>query len=216
MKINKYFERNFLTVGETYDNWVFENCPMDFLCLARTNLNKINGEVKPCVVQLNRHKEERVEQIFNKLSVELQKKILARDFITSMVMRELLKHRGNKEVETFINAHIQSFVEGDFEKVKELHASSFMPGDIKRFAKELGKIELSFVLEGTQNIYIQQAINVFVSSREPYSVKIFTNNNKLPTYYDLNGNLIECPHDFMRRDVRQFIEDEIDLQSEKQ
>ena len=75
-------------------------------------------------------------------------------------------------------------------------------------AKELGKIELSFILEDAENKYFQQAVNLFISSREPYSVKIFTNNDRLVTYYDLNGNIIECPHDFMRRDVSEFIERE--------
>ena len=62
------------------------------------------------------------------------------------------------------------------------------------------------ILKDTKNKYIQQAVNVFIASREPYSVKIFTNNDRLVTYYDLNGNLIESPHDFMRRAVDMFAE----------
>ena len=65
------------------------------------------------------------------------------------------------------------------------------------------------MLEDVNNQYLQQAINLFLSAREPYSVKVFTNSERLATYYDLNGNIIQCPHDFMTRDVRPFVEQSI-------
>lgn len=33
-------------------------------------------------------------------------------------------------------------------------------------------------------------------------------NDRLVSYYDQAGNIIESPHDFMRRDVNKFIESE--------
>lgn len=207
MKINEFFEKEYLVAGNTYDNFIFENCPNEFLKLAKQKIIKSNGEVKPCVVYLNKEQEELLEKILNNFSEEYHKKVLARDFITAMVMKELLKYKTQEHnSKEFVSQQITAFYQNNIEKVKGLHCKSFMPYDVNKIAKSLGKIELTFILEGTKNIYLQQAINVFVSSREPYSVKIITNNKNLATYYDLDGNIIECPHDFMRRDVNRFIE----------
>ena len=87
---------------------------------------------------------------------------------------------------------------------------SFMPYEVRRFQNKYGRIELNFFLEDTQSIILQQAINVFVSSREPYSVTIFTTSDKQPTYYNLNGNIIECPHDFILINMKNFIKENVD------
>ena len=210
MIVDEFFKKEYLIAGNTYDNFIFENCPKDFLPFAESMLKEHNDEVKSCVISLNRKKEELIEKTLNNCGEEFQKQILARDFITAVIVKELLKHKTtNQNIKDYLNEQIDAFIRNDFKKVKEFHKQSYMPYDIKRIAKEIGKIELSFVLEDTQNTYLQQAINVFVSSREPYSVKIFTNNEILATYYDLNGNIIECPHDFMRRDVNKFIEESV-------
>ena len=95
----------------------------------------------------------------------------------------------------------------NFEKIKQNYAKGYMPYDVARKSRKLGqKIELNIFLFHMDNIVLQQAINNFVSSREPYSVKIFTNKEKLSTYYDTNGNIIEWPHDYMRRNMNDFIE----------
>ncbi len=209
MKLNEYFESEYLTAGRTYDNFVFEQCSNEFLKAAKLRLGKSREDVKSCVVCLDRIKELGAEKTLEYCEEEFQKKLLARDFIMALIFKELLKHKTNEQESIeFVDAQLDAFSRGDFETAKHMHSSSFMPHDVKQMAKELGKIELSFILEATENKYFQQAVNVFISSREPYSVKIFTNNDRLLTYYDLNGNLIECPHDFMRRDVSEFIERE--------
>ena len=208
MKVNEFFEKEYLIVGNTYDNFIFENCPNDFLQYAKSRLVQSGGEVKSCLVCLDRRQEEFVEEIFKNCD-ELQKKILARDLIVALIMKEILNDDPQSESYKFVCQQIKAFMLNDFDTVKNMHVKSFMPYDIKRVAKSIGKIELSFVLDGTLNKYLQSAINIFISSREPYSVKIFTNKERLSTYYDVNGNLIECPHDFMRRDVNKFIEENI-------
>lgn len=207
MKINEYFENEFLVAGNTYDNFIFENCPNEFLSIAKAKLKEVRGGVKSIVICISREQERCIEQTINNCQEDFQKKILARDIITALIVRELLQYKSEKQENiNFLNLQISAFMHNDFEKVKEFHALSFMPHDVKKLHGKLGGIELSFILQDTQNKILQQAINIFVSSREPYSVKIFTNSEKLPTYYDVNGNLIECPHDFMRRDVNDFIE----------
>lgn len=214
MKINEFFEKEYLVAGNTYDNFIFENCPNEFLEFAKTRLVKGGGEVKSCVVCLNKQTEKLVEQTLNNFNEDLQKKILARDFITAVVIKNLLNDNQNLELYNFACQQIDAFKNNDFDGVKSMHAQSFMPHDVAKIAKDIGKIELTFILENTENKLLQQAINIFISSREPYSVKVFTNKERLSTYYDLNGNLIECPHDFMRRDVNEFVEKENDIERE--
>ena len=45
-----------------------------------------------------------------------------------------------------------------------------------------------------------------MSSRVPFSIKIFTNNEKIPSYTDSLGTLIECPHDYISIDANKLIE----------
>ena len=75
----------------------------------------------------------------------------------------------------------------------------------------LYKFELNIFLDNTQNIYLQQAINNFISSREPFSVKLFATQERLSTYCDQLGNFIQSPHDYMNMNVNKFIEN-VDLE----
>jgi len=216
MVINEYFKNEYLTAGNTYDNFIFEQCPDELLCIARESLSKSNDKVKSCVVSVGRGLEEKVEKIFDNCKEEFQKKILARDFVSAIILFELLKHKSSeKDAKSFVECQIDSFLNGNFEKVKELHSSTFMPSDISRFARNLGKIELSFVLDSTQNVYLQQAINDYIYSREPFSVKIFTNNDRLPSYCNLNGDFIECPHDYLRKNVNNLLTQKSNLEKEQ-
>lgn len=58
------------------------------------------------------------------------------------------------------------------------------------------KLELNILLNGCKNIYLQQAINKFVASRNPFVIKIFS-NKELATHYTYDGQLIQCPHDYL-------------------
>ena len=208
MKINEFFQESYLTAGGTYDNWIFESCPNEVLFLATESLCVKVGEVVPCVIYLDRKTEELVERTINSCDDDFQKKILARDFIIAAIMNNLLKATDNEDALKLTALQLNAFMSGDVEAAKKLHVSSFMPYDVTRLASKIGKIEMTFILNGTKNRYLQQSINLFVAAREPYSVKIFTNNYNLPSYYDLNGNIIESPHDFMRRNISDYIEHE--------
>ena len=207
MIIDESFEKYYLNVGMTYDNFIFENCPFKFVKIAEEKLKKSNAGVKPCQVVITKEMEQLVENTINNCSQEFQKKLLARDFITALIIKEMLAGVEDKSLEYKATCgQIKAFLDNEFEKVKEYHSSAFYPSDVKECMKLAGKIELNFFLYNTQSKLLQQAINIFISSREPYSVKIFTTNDKLPTYYDQTGNIIQCPHDYMTRDVNKFIE----------
>jgi hypothetical protein len=113
---------------------------------------------------------------------------------------------------SILKEQIKAFYNNEFWKVKQFHATSFFPNDVAEYSKKFGKIELNFFLIETKNVELQRAINNFISSRTPYSIKIFTTNAKLSSYADQAGNLIQSPHDYMTRDVREYIENENSLE----
>jgi len=76
--------------------------------------------------------------------------------------------------------------------------------DITTYARK-NKFELNIFIEEADK-YLQQAINNFISAREPYSVKLFLKNDKLSTYYDPIGSIIQSPHDYMLRDLSKYSE----------
>ena len=207
MKINEYFESEYLTAGRTYDNFIFENCPKEFLAVAKEKLSVKDNGVKPCNVYLNREMEECFEKMLENEENDLRKKIKARDFICALITKEVLEGEDARGLLYFVATdEIEAILNGDYLKYLETRSFSLIPSDIRDFQKEIGKIELNFFLEDTKNPMLQRAINIFIASREPYSIKVFTNNERLPSYSEQNGNFIECPHDYMRRDVNCFIE----------
>ena len=207
MEINQSFVNRYLTCGMTVDNFIFENCPRDFLDLAYKKLSVDDNNILSCCVVIKREDEKQLEKVLESFSSELYKRIIARDYLSARVINEIYnKFDGFVDEKQFLQAQIKAFQNADFDKVKEMHKTTFMLSDVADIMKDVGKLELNFFLYDNKNVQLQQAINLLVSCREPYSVKIFTNNEHLPTYYDQAGLLIEAPHDFMRRDVNQFIE----------
>ena len=209
MKINEYFESEYLTAGRTYDNFIFENCPKEFLAVAKEKLSVKSNGVKPCNVYLNRKMEESFEKILENEENDLRRKIKARDFICALITKEVLEGEDKRGLLYFVATdEIDAILKEDYFTYLANRSFSLIPSDIRDFQKEIGKIELNFFLEDTKNPMLQRAINIFIASREPYSVKVFTNNQRLPSYAEQNGNFIECPHDYIRKDVNRFIENE--------
>ncbi|MBO5394809.1 MAG: hypothetical protein J6A28_02770 [Clostridia bacterium] len=209
MKVDKYFTSQYLVAGNTYDNFIFESCPTEFLIFAEKLLSKNNHEVKLCNIKLCSKQQEEIERVFLSCDNDFQMKVIASYYMTTLILKELFRGK-NKEMFQSLQEQLAEFKNNNFLRIKKNYISGHMPYDVARKARKLGqKIELNIFLFDMDNIVLQQAINNFISSREPYSVKIFTNMERLSTYYDTNGNLIECPHDFMRRDVNKFIEENV-------
>ena len=207
MKVDKYFVSQYLVAGNTYDNFIFENCPANFMIFAMELLSKSNNEVKPCNIIISFEQQELIERVFLNCGNDFQKKVLASYYVTTLILKEMFRD-GNEEILQSLQEQLEEFRNNNFEKIKQNYIGGYMPYDVARESRKLGqRIELNIFLLDMDNRVLQQAINNFVSSREPYSVKIFTSKERLATYYDANGNLIECPHDFMRRDVNRFIEE---------
>ncbi|MBR4998854.1 MAG: hypothetical protein IKY10_03140 [Clostridia bacterium] len=204
--IDEMFKSEYLTPGQTYDNFIFENCSNEFLEKAFKYLSKEASLVKPCNVQITNLLAEKVEKTLENCKDNFQVDALARDYVTALVMKEALKnitqakHKYNDLIE-----QINAFYENDFDKVKQFYMNSFFPYEVADFSKKINKIELNFFLIDMKSKTIQKAINNFISQRAPYSVKIFTNNN-LASYYDQCGNIIQPPHDYMTRNVNEFVE----------
>ncbi len=216
MKINEYYEREYLTAGRTYDNYVIENCPKEFLDAAKEKLSVSNNGVKACNVTLTRELEEKFEKFLENEEDDLRQKIMARDFICALITKEVLAYeRGYEYLLEVAIKEINAVTHDSYEEYKKTRSFSLIPSDIRDFQKEIGKIELNFFLEDTKNPLLQRAINIFIASREPYSIKVFTNNERLPSYCEQNGNFIECPHDYMRINVNSFIEKDEETEKEQ-
>lgn len=215
MKINEYFKKQYLTVGNTYDNYIFRNCPNDFLISAEEFLSKSTNGVKPCNIKIGRVEQEKIERVLLNCEYFWQETTIASYYITTLIMAELFKGIDEKQYLS-LQSQLQNFKENDFKQIMQNYLGDcFMPFDVAEQSKKLGrKIELNIFLFNMDDLALQQAINTFVSCREPYSVKIFTNNERLTTYYDERGDLIQSPHDYINIDVKKFITIENNMQKE--
>ena len=204
--VNDYFRKEFLDCGNTYDNYIFHDCPKDFLPFAYDSLSKDDIYVRSCNVRITRQDEDNVEYTLKECSSELQRIILCSDYVNSRVLKEVYKDIKEKGAHfAVLKETIKAFDEGQLWRVKQLHTCSPFMHDIIDAYKKFGAFEINFFLEDTENILIQKAVNNFISSRAPFSVKLFTNLEHLPTYLDEGDNRIEAPHDYLSMNVRDYI-----------
>ena len=205
--INPYFIDAFLTCGQTYDNFVFTNCPVDFMRIAEAQLSIDNDDCNSCVVHISRKDEVLLDKLFYKCTSSYQLRAFARDYIDLLVMRELVKKIEDIGDLKHIEQHINALRNGDIDSAIDYHIEAPLPNHIIFLINAIRKTEIDFFLFNTDNTIIQSAINNFLSMRTPYSIKVFTNNERLPSYYDEAGTPIECPHDFINLNVYDFIND---------
>ena len=62
MEINEYFKNDYLTCGQTRDNFIFENCPNEFILEAQKSLAISKNGVKSCNLTIKRANEIYVEK----------------------------------------------------------------------------------------------------------------------------------------------------------
>ena len=203
MKLNSYFINEYLTAGMTRDNFVFAEYNNEFLMLAYNSLSKKANDVKPCCVQLCYLDEQVIAKLFLQCKNELQKQLVAREYILQKVILSELEnepeHKRNYQKLNKLHSNLRA---GDISAL----FSGYEFNNVQDLMEAIGRIELNFFLYDIKDTYLQQAINSYIASRTPYSVKIFS-TNKLCTYYDLSGNFIECPHDYMTLSSKTIIQD---------
>ncbi len=212
LKINKNFYENYLTVGNLQFNTVLPNCPALLIEYAKTALEKNAEGAFSCVIQINREQELLVEKTLDAYDYS-DKKIIARDFVCSLIMIELLKGDKNKTAQSnLMKLGVESICGKKPMPVKEYHKFSPLPCDISFKAMKFGKVELTFLLVDIENEFIQQAINNFLSSRDRHiKTKIFTTNEFLPSNYDQAGNLVQSIHDYTLKKPDGFVSIEDDI-----
>ena len=209
MVLNEYYKNEYLVCGKTRDNFVIENCPLQFIKLAGESLKNDENGVKSCNVKITAIDETFLEKTLNLCENDLLRSFIARDYVCSIVMIEVLKNvEEQKSYIDLLKEGVKCLLDGNFEKAKEFHSKAPFPSDISSMARRYGRIELNFFMINNSNVFVQQAVNNFISSREPYSVKLFTTNRRLPSYLDQGHNLIECPHDFMTIKIDRFLEED--------
>lgn len=205
MIIDKNFEDSYLIVGNTYDNFLFENCPNEFISIAKEKLSINSNETKSVTLSLDNEVENSLQHSLNNFNNPLQKRIICRDLISSMFLRELLNYIDSKDYSVKdLEKLISIILDGNKEEIIDILPNSPIPYDIERLVRKIGKIELNIFLQDIDNPLLQQAINNYLSSRTPYSIKVFSNKN-LCTYYDQMGNVLQPPHDFLVRDINKYI-----------
>lgn len=205
--ISPYFIDAFLTCGQTYDNFVFTNCPVDFMRIAEAQLSIDNDDCNSCVVHISSSDEAHLDKLFYKCRSSYQLLTLARDYIDLLIMRELVKKTEDIGDLKQIEQHINAFRNGDIDSAIDYHFEAPLPQHIIYLIQAFKKTEIDFFLYNTENKILQSAINNFLSMRTPYSIKVFTNKERLPSYYAESGTPIECPHDFINLNVYDFIND---------
>ena len=205
-KINDYYKNAYLTVGVTRDNFLIENCSDDFIELAKKSLSINQNDFKSLVVTIDKNLQLNLEKSLNLYEDSIHKEIISRDFVSSLIIREILKYtKDDNELESIENG-IRNVLSGNPDRLREFISHAPMPYIVDWKLRKLGKCELNMFIQDIDNIFLQRAINSYLASRTKYSIKLFNNNSSLCTYYAEGGVLIQSPHDYMVRDAREMVE----------
>lgn len=205
MKINKSFIDNYLLTSGAVDNYLFENCEINFIKEICDILKSGKSEKRQCIVRVTKDEEHMVLKLLSQCSNQMERTILVRDFVNSKIMLEV--YRGvNKEEFERCSKHLSAFYNADMWCAKENHKDGVVfPYDIINFVKNEHKFDLNVVFEDIESFEIQRAFNNYMSARLPLSVKFF-HTSKMASYADETLNLIQSPHDFISVNPNNFIE----------
>lgn len=205
MKMTNYFKEHFLTCGQSRDNFVFHGCPKELIEIAKKSLEK-STDVKACNIAISRKQEEQLENAYIDKNNQYIK-AFGKAYFYTLFMKEIIKHQPKQEqYRAILDECEEAFLGKDLEKAKIYLDFAPKFRDILMMARRVGKIELNIFLEDTQNTYIQKAINNFISSKTPFSVKIFNNSNKFCVNYDYSDRFVQPVIDYMDMNIQNYID----------
>ena len=181
---------------QTSDNYVFFGFPKEMVEPAKLILNK-NKEKKSCFITIDAEMEEKLNATLDGFTNEKHKDIICRDLFVTLFMKELTKDSAeNQTYQDFLEKGLDMILSGDSQIAKEYHSFCPMPLELTKMIKNNLPIVLNIFLTDANNVYLQRAINNYLGAREPYSIRVFTNQKKLTSYYDQMGNAIQPIHDY--------------------
>ncbi len=206
-------EKQYFIPGETRDNFVFLNCKEDFFNKARKCLSKNNGKIPSVCIDFSKSDTEKLQPFMNAFEEQSKRMILARTFVNTKVFNSFFRSFREKNFnfseevsdealtleqnvlngeKVFENGNVKKFID------YYIDINFFLNSDnLKRLAGGGHKFELNIFEKDVEDVFIQRAINNFLSCRSPFSIKVFSNQNDFCIYVDENNNLIEQVHDYM-------------------
>ena len=204
--INKTFIDGYLTCGATYDNFIFDKCSLEVMKFAISNLSKTQSETfKSVNLCFSSADKAMMDKIASCCDNDYQKNLLAGSYFNLKYMLGILNVFGEKRSEfkkqDLIDI-IKTFSSGRLDLAIDCYRRSPSNYDINVITKKVPKFELNIFCLGEQNKYLQMAINNYISSRLPYSIKLFTNSDRLSTYFTSSGEFMQSPHDYLSIDNR--------------
>ena len=207
--INSSFAKEYLESGNARDNMIFTSCPLEVMGQIYEYITSSPQNAIPCIIKLTNKDEQVVEKILNNCANEFQKNLLAQQFVTATILNTAMgfveESESIKSKKQVCKDFLSAFYSGSFSQVVELYKDVPMAYQVNSFVKKYGKMDIDFFLYTTQNKDIQRAINNFVSARESYVVKVFTDNKFLPSYITQNQQRIESPHDYLSMNINNFL-----------
>ena len=197
-----------MTTGARHssDNVVVVNCSSDFMRMAKDRLVS-NNDCKAINVVINANVNDSVSKFLDLVDDKDHQKMFTRTFIASIIMHEVLNNYDNVndifeyDVED-LSRGISAFLAQDLISVREYHIQHApWSMDIERVVRKYGKMELNIFIPNMVDIRIQREINNYISSRLPFCVKVFTNEDRLSSYQTSFNEVIQIPHDFTEYDM---------------
>ncbi len=209
VNLNEFFIKEYLSCGKSYDNYILLSCNKELLKFAMSNLKKTQDESCKCIsICFTREEEEKLEKVFALCAEDYQRQILANSYFNAKFLLQILSeynitYRGcSKEL---LERQINDYLSGDYTKAVNAYKNMPTAFDVSQLVKKVSHFELNVFCIDINNKHVQMSINDYISSRLPYSIKLFTNSKSLATYYSSNGQFMQSPHDYLNIDISKFI-----------
>ena len=138
IEINEYYKNQYLTCGNTYDNFVFCNFPRELVSCVEKSLSQNANECTSVVLRFDKQIEEGLSKTLDACADDFQRGVLARTYYIARFMRELL-HKTNQTYRHHtvegLDAGIESLLGGDFEGSKKFYLQAPYFSEIDNFIR---------------------------------------------------------------------------------
>ena len=208
MILNEYFISKYINESSSIDNEIFCNLSHELLSEIKQLYSNKNSS-DSLQINIDKNIQNNYEKIIKETTNEIAKKVIAEYYITTLILQDLIskipepkqRYYNQEELTKLINLGINAYASKDFNEVKNYYFEAPNNNILNNIIKNNNINEIVIIIKDIDNNYLQNAINSHISSRTKHSYKVFTNQEKLCNYYDLTGNIIQSPHDYINQNI---------------
>ena len=221
--LSDFVKNNYLTFSSIgSDHEIYFNTPAELMPeIKRTLTKQMKENTNLATITFTADESNQIESILidydnfdintpSRINPNYQKRVMASALIRCKLMLAILESKKDLQETSMSSAELRQIIQGLTSCSREERIQAYINApshyDIEDMIKRGQKTHLAIFEDNVNCSILQGAINDYIGSRTPYSIKLFTSSNNLSNSYDSNGNLISPVHDYRAIYLDRFLD----------